>query len=192
MKLCSFIVLYLFATCCVLAQTIVAPSGQYTSSNGFYTVDIKFVDKTIVVTEPNKVSEYVMTSPNVYEFTNPTNGKHYKIEIGDETTLIAHGSTGTTNYYFSGDKEKAATPEQFEFYKKVAEEYKQKATDDTPNAQLWTFCAAAAMNRATLNSAGFEEYAKTVILSIRQIVTNQMVCPCPRAIPPALWKKYKK
>ncbi len=190
MKPSFFSALFFCVATNALSQ-IVAPSGAYTSSNGFYTVNIKFVDKTLVVTEPNKESVYVMTSPNVYEFTNPTNGKKYKIEVGDETTLIAYGSTGSTNYYYSGDKEKAATPEQFEFYKKVAEEYKKKATDDAPNAQLWTFCSAAAMNRATLNSAGFEEYAKTVILSIRQIVTDQMNCPCPRAIPPAMWRKYK-
>lgn len=178
---------------CAIAQgQIKAPSGPYTSSNGMYTVNIEVGENSLTVIEPNKTSVYVLTGDNMYEFTNPVNGKHYKLQIADETTLVAYGSTGTTNYYFSGGLSKAASSEQFAFYQKVAEEYKNKMEEDPANAQVWSLCAAAAMNRATLNDEGFEEYARATILSLRQIVTNQLNCPCPRAIPPALWSKVRK
>lgn len=170
---------------------IKVPSGPYTSSDGMYTVTIEFKENTIVVVEPNKTSSYILTGNNTYEYTNPNNGKHYKLQIADETTLVAFGSTGSTNYYFSGGLSKAATKEQFAFYKKVAEEYKNKMNEDAKNAQMWSLCAAVAMQRATLNDEGFEEYAKATILSLRQLVTDQRTCPCPRAIPPALWQKTK-
>lgn len=178
--------------CTIAHGQIKAPSGPYTSSDGMYTVNIEIKENTLTVVEPNKTSVYTLTGNNTYEFTNLVNGKHYKLQIADETTLVAFGSTGTTNYYFSGGLSKAASRDQFAFYQKVAEEYKNKMTEDPGNAQMWSLCAAAAMNRATLNDEGFEEYARATILSLRQIVTDQRTCPCPRAIPPALWSKVRK
>lgn len=185
-----FCVLYLTVISIAYGQ-IKPPSGPYTSSDGMYTVNMEFKNNTLVIIEPNKTSVYVLTGDNMYEYINPDNGKHYKMQVGDETTLIAFGSTGSTNFYFSGGLSKAASKEQFAFYQKVAEEYKNKMKEDPDDAQMWALCAAAATNRASLNDEGFEEYARATILSLRQIVTDQRTCPCPRAIPPALWGKVK-
>lgn len=163
------------------------PSGPYTSSDGMYTVNVQYSDTLIVVTEPNHTSYYKLVPDNVFLYVNPKNGKEYKLKVEDQTTLLAFTAYGSTHFYFSGGLDTMTDSKQFSFYQEVAEEYKKKMRDEPHNTQLWSFCAAAAMNRATLNETGFEEYARAVILSMRQIVEDQMKCPCPRAIPPSLW-----
>jgi hypothetical protein len=166
-------------------------SGPYTSEDGMYTVNMEFSNDTLYVVEPNKKSAYSKIAENKFAYTNPNNGKKYELQVADANTLIAFGSTGQTKFWWSGSITKAATPAQFEYYQKVAEEYKEKMTSDPNDAQLWSLCAAAAINRATLNKEGFETYARTAILSIRQLVEDQRRCPCPKAIPPTLWSKIK-
>src|SRR3954466_7351081 len=96
-----FLVLTSFITSAV-AQ-IEAPSGPYTSDDGRYTVTVKFADGNLTIVEPNKTSTYTPAGDDVYEFTNPVNGKHYKIQVEDERTLAAFGSTGKTNFYYTGN-----------------------------------------------------------------------------------------
>jgi hypothetical protein len=169
---------------------IEAPSGPYTSDDGRYTVTVKFGDGNLTVVEPNKTSVYTPTGNNIYEFTNSVNGRHYKIEVQDKRTLAAFGSTGKTNFYFTGNIA-ANSPDHVKFYKEMADRYQAKMTSDSKDAQLWSFCSGAATQRARLNDEGFEAYAKETILSVRLILEDQSKCPCPDAIPPTLWGKYK-
>src|SRR6185295_5490649 len=85
------------------AQVIDAPSGPYTSEDGRYTANFKFGDGNLTVVEPNKTSVYTPAGNNVYEFTNPTNGRSYKIQVENQRTLAAFGSTGKTYFYFTGN-----------------------------------------------------------------------------------------
>lgn len=170
---------------------IEAPSGPYTSDDGRYTVNVKFEDGNLTIVEPNKTSVYTPTGENMYEFTNPVNGRHYKIQVEDKRTLAAFGSTGKTNFYYTGNAV-VNSPETIQFYKKMAERYEAKMKSDSKDAQLWSFCSAAATQRWRLNDQGFEAYAKETIASMRLILEDQSKCPCPDAIPPVLWVKYKE
>lgn len=170
---------------------ITPPSGPFTSSDGMYTATFEFGENTITVVEPNKTSVYTKVGENLYAFTNPTNGREYKLEVEDETTLLAHGSSGKTYFYYTGDLNVAANNEDFEKYQAVAEKYQEKMESDPDNLQLWVMCAAAAMKRGTLNKEGFETYARTIILSLRQLVTNPATCPCDDAIPTTLWNAVR-
>jgi hypothetical protein len=174
----------------VFAQTE-APSGPYTSDDGRYTVTIKFGDGNLTVVEPNKTSVYTPTGENIYEFTNPVNGKHYKIQVEDERTLAAFGSTGKTNFYYTGNAV-MNSPATIQFYKSMASRYEEKMKSDAKDAQLWSFCSAAATQRWRLNDQGFEAYARETIASMRLILEDQSKCPCPDAIPPVLWAKYQE
>ncbi|HWA34562.1 MAG TPA: hypothetical protein VG737_10555 [Cyclobacteriaceae bacterium] len=170
---------------------IEAPSGPYTSDDGRYTVTIKFEGGNLTVVEPNKTSVYTPAGEDVYEFTNPVNGKHYKIQVEDKRTLAAFGSTGKTKFYYTGNAV-VNSPEAIQFYKEIADRYEAKMKSDARDAQLWSFCSAAATQRWRLNDQGFEAYAKETIASMRLILEDQSKCPCADAIPPVLWIKYRE
>jgi hypothetical protein len=169
-------------------------SGNYTTSDGMYTIKVRYDAKanTLTIVEPNKTSEYTFVSGSEYGFTNPTNGIEYRLEIVDATTLESFKPASRnyrTKLYHSGGADEVTSSEDFVDYQKIAEKYKDKMTSDPANAQLWAFCAAAANARSTLNADGFESYAKKVVKQMKKIMEDKKKCPCTDAIPASLWNE---
>jgi hypothetical protein len=182
--------LILFMLSLQASAQIVPSSGPYTTSDGYYTVNISFKSGLLTVVEPNKTSPYTLVSGNEYRFVNPTNGIDYRIEVVNATTLACFKPTNLQNrtmLLFSGSLNEAATAKTFTDYSKVAEKYKNLMKTDAKDAQLWSFCAAAANARSSMNEDGFANYAAKIIASMKQIIVKPTKCPCEDAIPAVLW-----
>ena len=172
--------------------------GNYTTADGSYTINVKYDAKSnsIIVTEPNKTSEYTAVRGNVYGFTNPTNGREYRLAIVDATTLEAFKPASPddrTQLLHSGggngSGEGDEVNEDFDKYQEIAEKYIGKMVSDPDNAQLWAFCGAAANARSTMNAKGFEAYAKKAVRQVAPILEDTSTSPCPDAMPVQLWKE---
>lgn len=72
----------------------------------------------------------------------------------------------------------------------LVEKYQKLAGEDY-EIQAWVFCAAAALVKCASSPEGFEDNAKDIVLSMREIVVNQNQCPCQDVISPTIWNKYK-
>lgn len=168
-------------------------SGQYTTEDGYYTVTINFSDRELTLIEPNRTSIYYKLEGNVFQFIHPTNKTDYRIEVMSPTTIQTFKPGANNSRYtlrLSG-KGAAASNEQFNTYFALAEKYKAKMLSDKKDAQLWSFCAAAAMARSSMNEEGFKEYATKVASSIKLIAVNKTKCPCEDAIPVDIWNGAK-
>lgn len=166
-------------------------SGQYTTEDGYYTITINFDGNSLTVIEPNRTSVYTKVENNVYRFIHPTNKIDYRIEVMDPSTIQTFKPAVDNSRYTirlsKGDN--TANNEQFKTYFAMAERYKAKMLTDKKDAQLWSFCAAAAMARSSMNEEGFNEYAGKIVASLKPIVINKTKCPCEDAIPPVIWSK---
>jgi len=168
-------------------------SGQYTTQDGYYTVTINFTDKELTLIEPNRTSVYHKLEGNVFQFIHPTSKIDYRIEVTSPTTIQTFKPTANSTRYTLtlSSKDATATNEQFNTYFALAEKYKAKMSSDKKDAQLWSFCAAAAMARSSMNEEGFKEYATKVASSIKLIIINKAKCPCEDAIPVDIWNGAK-
>ncbi|WP_410221877.1 hypothetical protein [Pedobacter sp.] len=168
-------------------------SGQYTTEDGYYTVTINFTDKELTLIEPNRTSVYHKLEGNVFQFIHPTNKIDYRIEVTSPTTIQTFKPTVNSSRYTLtlSSKNATASNEQFNTYFALAEKYKAKMLSDKKDAQLWSFCAAAAMARSSMNEEGFKEYASKIVSSIKLIVTDKTKCPCEDAIPTNIWNGTK-
>lgn len=176
----------------LIAQKIPS-SGYYTSSDGNYTITVLFKDKVLTIVEPNKTSPYALVAGNEYHFTNPTNGIEYLIEVVDETTLAMYKPTNRANkykFYFTGSANKPADNEKFRKFSQIAKSYLEKMKEDPKDAQLWSFCAAAANARSSFNEEGFQEYLSKIIPSMKAILEDKNVCPCKDAIDQDMFRRY--
>lgn len=164
-------------------------SGQYTTEDGYYTVTINFSDNELTLIEPNRTSVYSRLTGNVFRFVHPTNKIDYRIEVMDPSTIQTFKPDPASGRFTLrlSSKDATANNEQFKKYFALAEKYKAKMLSDKKDAQLWSFCAAAAMARSSMNDDGFKEYAKKVSASIKLIIINKTNCPCEDAIPAAIW-----
>lgn len=166
-------------------------SGQYTTEDGYYTVTINYDQNSLTLIEPNRTSVYTRLEGNVFRFIHPTNKIDYRIEVIDPSTIQTFKPDVDNSRYTirlsKGDA--TANNEQFKTYYAMAERYKAKMTTDKKDAQLWSFCAAAAMARSSMNEEGFKDYANKISLSIKQIIINKAKCPCEDAIPTEIWNK---
>lgn len=191
MKL-TFLFISLFFSAVILAQKIPS-SGIYTSSDGYYSITVTFKDKVLTIVEPNKTSPYALVAGNEYHYTNPANGIEYLIEVVDATTLAMYKPTNLANkykFYFTGSANKPADNEKFKKFSQIAKNYLEKMKEDPKDAQLWSYCAAAANARSSFNDEGLEEYLSKLVPSMKAILENKNVCPCIDAIHPDLFKKY--
>ena len=189
-------VLLLFLTiflCSEISAQKIPSTGNYTSADGYYTIVISYKDKVLTIVEPNKTSPYKYVSGNEYHFTNPTNGIEYLIEVVDETTLATYKPTNRSNkyfFYFTGTANTPASKEDFAKYFPIAEKYKEKMKEDPKDAQLWSFCAAAANARSSFSKEGYEEYLSKVVPSMKAILEKKDKCPCTDAIDQRLFDKF--
>ncbi len=166
-------------------------SGQYTTSDGYYTVTINFDQNSLTLIEPNLTSVYKRVEGNIFSYVHQRNNVDYRIEVMDPSTIQTF-KPGVSNSRFTlklNGQSATASSEQFKTYFAMAERYKAKMLTDKKDAQLWSFCAAAAMARSTMNDEGFKDYANKVSSSIKLIIVNKAKCPCEDAIPTEIWNK---
>jgi len=166
-------------------------SGQYVTEDGYYTVTINFDGNSLTLIEPNRTSVYTKVENNVFRFIHPTNKIDYRIEVMDAGTIQTFKPAVDNSRYTLrlSKSSETANSEQFKTYFAMAERYKAKMLTDKKDAQLWSFCAAAAMARSSMNDEGFKEYASKIVASIKQIIINKAKCPCEDAIPTEIWNK---
>lgn len=189
----AFLVAWLICVSVFAKAQINLTSGQYITDDGYYTVTINFSETSLTLIEPNLTSIYKKVAPNIYAYVHARNNVEYRIEVKDAATIqtfkpSVNNSRYTLKLTNSSD---VASSAQFKKYYALAEQYKAKMQTDKKDAQLWSFCAAAAMAKSTMNDEGFIDYATKVALSIKQIIINKTKCPCEDAIPPDVWNKAK-
>jgi len=186
------LVLLFFITVKADAQ-IKLNSGQYTTEDGYYTVTINFSGDKLTLIEPNTTSVYEKVEPNIFRFIHPRSKTDYRIEIIDPNTIQTF-KPNVNNSRFTikrSSSDATANNDQFKRYFALAEHYKAKMISDKKDAQLWSFCAAAAMARSSMNEEGFADYAGKVASSVKLIIVNKAKCPCEDAIPIAIWNAAK-
>jgi hypothetical protein len=189
------IILTLLIGLCIGARAqIKLTSGQYTTEDGYYTVTINFNQNELTLIEPNRTSVYTRLAGNIFRFIHPTNKIDYRIEVMDPSTIQTF-KPNVSNSRFTirlNNASTTATNQQFNTYFAMAERYKAKMLTDKKDAQLWSFCAAAAMARSSMNEEGFKDYATKVSESIKLIIVNKAKCPCADAIPVEIWNSTNK
>lgn len=167
------------------AQTLT--NGNYTSADGYYTVSVVHQNNEITLTEPNKVNVYQNAGNNMYYHTEPKYADYYLKIAG--TQQYYTGKNGGTEYLFtfSGSNtlqdDLAAGIDNCPLYDK----YENLASEDELNAQVWTFCGAAALVKCTYNEEGASKYIKDVIVTLKLIMTDPSTCPCTDVISQAVW-----
>ena len=61
---------------------------------------------------------------------------------------------------------------------------------DPKDAQMWSFCAAAAIGKSSFNADAYETYVAKIVASLKQIMVTPDKCPCEDAIPATFWRRY--
>lgn len=185
---------FVFLTLCFLGDAIAQTSGIYSTGTG-YSISVEFEEDSLIVVEPNKRSEYKMTGPNVYEFTNTNNNNiRYGIRVIDANTLEAFkpGSsqpgTKLTLMNAQGDQQGSTVtaPEQ-EKFEELASEYLSLAQTDPVNVQVWSACGAVAFSRSSMSTADADVYARQTASMLKLIMIDSYRSPCPEVIPNGIW-----
>lgn len=192
----KFLLLLLSCVVTVFSNAQIQPEpGVYSSEDGYYSITISYnkEGKIFTIVEPNKTSNYTFVSGNEYRFVNPTNGIEYLVEVVSTEKFAAYKPGNKTNrsmFYFTGNASTPATNKEFVDYSKIAAKYKEKMKTDSKDAQLWSFCAAAANARSSFSKEGFEEYMAKVVPSMKAIMEKKDKCPCTDAIDQRTFDKY--
>ncbi len=166
------------------AQTLV--TGNYTSSDGYYTVSVSQEGDEVTLTEPNKVNVYKNSGGNKYYHTEAKYAAYYIRVTGDKEYYT--GKDGGQEYLFnySGGisvDDLASGADNCPLYQK----YLNLADEDEVNAQAWTFCGAAALVKCTYTEEGAEQYVSGVILTLKSMMDDTSTCPCTDVIPESVW-----
>jgi len=186
-------VLLIFFCNCVFAQ-IKLLSGNYTSQDGNMTVSIRFNDdNTLTLVEPNLASIYKKVSANEYQ-TISAYGTDFRLQALDAKSVKTYkikSPNAFSLFSYSGAIISPVSPAEATKYRRIAQKYHDLMKTDPNNVQVYSFCAAAAIARATYNKDGYEEYARKVILSLKQFLVDMNKCPCEDAIPASTWASVK-
>jgi hypothetical protein len=186
---------------CVLSAILVTTTasaqtaGRYVADANGYTITVQVAPGRLTVTEPNKTSEYRQTQPNVYEFTNPTNGIHYALRVVDANTLEAFkpgsGAPGTIlrrqGASAAAIDAAPSPPSAYEGLTAIAAQYQDRASRDPANAQVWSMCAAAGRARADRSDAQADAYAREVVRRLKPLMVDPLQTPCANVISQSLW-----
>ncbi|WP_146810307.1 hypothetical protein [Empedobacter brevis] len=177
----------LWAAFMVNAQTLTA--GLYTSADGYYTVSVSQEGNDITLTEPNKVNLYRSSGGNMYYHTEPKYADYYLKVTGAQEYYT--GKKGGTEYQFtysgnSTDEVLADSIANCPLYTK----YLTLSGEDELNAQVWTFCGAAALVKCTYNEQGANEYVASVIVTLKSFLEDPSTCPCTDVIPQTVWNAH--
>ncbi|MEE1943730.1 hypothetical protein VRU48_01335 [Pedobacter sp. KR3-3] len=185
----TLFILAFIAVCSTAKAQIKPTSGQYTTADGYYTVTINFENSSLTLIEPNRTSVYTKVADNIFSFIHPASKIDYRIEVMDPQTIQTFKANVSSSRYTLklSSTSTNTNSEQYKTYSAMAERYKAKMLTDKKDAQLWSFCAAAAYARSTMNDEGFKEYATQVSSSIKLIIVNKTKCPCEDAIPATIW-----
>ncbi|WP_113662398.1 hypothetical protein [Pedobacter nanyangensis] len=185
-----FLLLFLFVNKVVLGQNLLA--GNYTSTDGRYTVIVEHNGSTIKITEPNKENLYKSSGGAIYRHTEPkyaayyikvaANNKYYSGKNGGQEYLFTYsgGNTSPSEVLPSG-------ADNCPLYDKYAAMIKK----DPNNTQGWAFCAAAALAYCTYNVNERKEMLTPIIQALKSILEQPEKCPCEDVIPATVWKSVK-
>jgi hypothetical protein len=184
-------ILFLLTSGVSFGQTRIQ-EGRYTSADGFYSFEVKYVAEGLQVDEPNRTNLYTLGSDGMYHHSEAQYSKYYiRIVSANELRTGSGRSTESVFTYSGPALQILSSDEAFsEECMEVAEKYQNLAKDDF-ETQAWTFCAMAAMLKCTTEPEGFEAYAREIVLSLRTMVVNQNKCPCEDVISPTIWNRYR-
>jgi hypothetical protein len=178
-----FLVLFILQVSFAGAQTLV--SGNYTSSDGNYTVNTSQEGNEITLTEPNRVNLYKSNGNNIYYHTEPKYAEYYiKVTGNKEYYTGKKSSTQEYLFTFSGTGATLSSgTDDCPLYNK----YSELLANDEANTQAWTFCAAAAIALCTYNGEGGDEYVKSVVIALKSMMDTGASCPCEDVISRSIW-----
>lgn len=174
----------LFVTCCFLFTYAQKPrEGLYQSADGAYQFSLKNLsDSSIEVTETNMTSVYNKIG-NTYQHSTPKYA-HFMMRVNGPTEMVAFktNTNQETKYTWIGNT--TLSEEDCP----LAEKYQTLAEDDSnPDAQAFSFCAAAALMKCSYTSQGFAAYAATMVKTMKLIIVDAAKCPCTDVIPQSIW-----
>lgn len=189
----STLILILFLVVCFSAfsQTKLEP-GRYTSADGYYSFEVRYVPEGLQVTEPTRVNLYIGGADGIYRHSEAKYSKYYIRVVNSKELRTGSGNSNEPVFTWSGPL-LLADPENAKLDVEcmvVADKYKKLAEEDF-ETQAWAFCSAAALVKCTSDPEGFNAFARDIVLSLRTMVIDQKKCPCEDVISPALWNKYQ-
>lgn len=179
------IYLLLLTCCCLFASAQTLKKGNYTSSDGRYTVSVEQDGALISLIEPNKKNVYKKTNANYYRHADPQYGAFY-LRVVSEHKFYS-GKTNSNEILFTADNTDSEEPITSADNCPLYDKYLKLSKTDTEEAQAWSFCAAAALAKCTYNAAASLAYVKTIIESLKSILVDQNKCPCEDVITKAEW-----
>ena len=178
----------LFLILCIMqlsfagAQTLT--SGNYTSSDGNYTVHTSQEGNEVTITEPNKVNLYKSNGSNIYYHTEDKYAEYYiKVKSSKEYYTGKKGGSEFLFTYSGAGAALSSGTDDCPLYNK----YSELLADDEANTQAWTFCAAAAIAICTYNKEGGDEYVKSVAMALKSMMDEGASCPCEDVISRSIW-----
>jgi hypothetical protein len=170
-----------------LAQTSAPASGQYQMNGGAYTITLEQSGANLIVKEPTgKVSTYTPAADGSYHFRNPTNGILYGIRTAGNGAIEAFKPDNKNAAPTRLEKVSTAMlAEPDDKFSKLADQYMEKAQNDSANIQSWTTCAGVAMKRAVSPKSDADKYAQEMANMLKQMSATSS--PCPEVIPSAMF-----
>lgn len=175
----------------VFSQNRLEP-GTYTSADGYYSFQIAYSEEGLQVIEPTRANLYRMGSDGRYYHSEPQYASYYIRVINSKELRTGKAGASESAFTWTGyaTEMNLEDLDLDENCTATAEKYQNLAVDDY-ETQAWVFCAAAAMVKCMSGEKDFEEYAESIVLSLREIIVNQEKCPCEDVISPEIWRKYR-
>lgn len=185
MRLLVCILYFLLTTSPLFSQTL--KSGNYVSSDRFYSVSVEQKPGEIILTEPNKVNTYTLRSNGFYYHTEEKYQTYYIRPAGDDK--FYSGKSGAPEHLFTYSAMNEMNTQGLDDCP-IYDKYVEKTEEDPDNVQAWAFCGAVAMAKCTMTEAGVKEFLRSAVIGLKSIAVNPGVCPCTDAITPAEWTAY--
>lgn len=169
----------------LMAQQLAA--GNYTSSDGNYTVSVSQEGDFITLIEPNRESVYKSAGDNYYYHTEEKYANYY-LRVAGENDFYS-GKNGGSEHAFSFSGAAISTDNMEEASKNcpLYDKYLKLSEEDDTEVQAWTFCGAAALANCTYNEKGASQYIDGIILTLKTILVNPEICPCTDVISQVRW-----
>lgn len=176
----------------IQAQTGLS-KGTFSMEGGNYVLDAELKGGKLIVYEPNRTTPYTLLAGNKYQYYHEKFQKTYYVEIVDPNTLhFSSSNTQDTSVLKRMNATAIVTSgDEHDKYMAIAEKYQALAankSDDDPEVQAYTFCAASALSGAMKTEKEYHEYARQASVALKQILVNPNKNPCSDAIPDLVWK----
>lgn len=170
---------------CLFASAQTLKKGNYTSSDGKYTVSVEQNGSLISIIEPNKKNTYKKANANYFYHADPKYGEFY-VRVVSDSKFYSGKTNGGENLFTANNSESEETitsADNCPLYDK----YLKLSKNDPEETQAWSFCAAAALAKCTYNPTASVAYVKAIIESLKSILVDQSKCPCEDVITKAEW-----